>query len=273
MQSEISKFKSTFNLEAIMTLNLKNRIAIISGGLGDIGRAIALELAQRGADIALGDILEPSASAKVLLQIKELNVRAVYHQVNVADPNAVQIWLDDVEKQLGIADLIVPNAAIVKTGTLAEITTDDWNSQLNINLGGAFFMAQNASARLLKAQRPGRIVFLGSWAGHAAHLHIIPYCVGKAGLRMLCKCMALELAPHDILVNEVAPGYVDAGLTGKLFDANPELRTSAIEQAPNHRLITPEEVAAQVAYLCDPQNRHMVGSMLLMDGGLSLQSK
>lgn len=251
--------------------NLKNQIAIISGGLGDIGKAIALELARRGADIALGDIQEPEAATKVLLAIEEFNVRAVYHQVDVANPQVIQTWLNNVEGQLGIPHLIIPNAAIVKTGALTEITEDDWNSQLNVNLSGAFYLAQHAAQRLLKAQLPGRIVFVGSWAAHAPHINMIPYSVSKAGLRMLCKCMALELAPHQILVNEVAPGYVDAGLSGKIFDANPELRKTATEKVPNHALITAAEVAAQVAYLCDPQNKHTVGSTLLMDGGLSLQ--
>jgi glucose 1-dehydrogenase len=220
----------------------------------------------------LGDIAESSSAAKVLLEIENLNVRAVYHQVDVANPEAIQHWLDDVESELGLPNLIIPNAAIVKTSSLTEISADDWNSQLNVNLNGAFFLAQNAATRLLKAQLPGRIVFVGSWAAHAPHANMIPYSVSKAGLRMLCKCMALELAPHRILVNEVAPGFVDAGLSGKIFDANPQLRKSAKEKVPNHQLITAEEVAAQVAHLCDPQNKHIVGSTLLMDGGLSLQT-
>lgn len=255
-----------------MMQNLKNHIAIISGGLGDIGRAVAFELARRGADIALGDIAESSAASKVLLEIQNLNVRGVYHQVNVADSDAIDAWLNNVQKELGIPNLIIPNAAIVKTSSLTEISADDWNSQLNVNLSGAFFLAQNAAARLLRAQLPGRIVFMGSWAAHAPHVNMIPYSVSKAGLRMLCKCMALELAPHRILVNEIAPGYVDAGLSGKIFDTNPALRKSATEKVPTHQLITAEEVAAQVAYLCDPQNKQMTGSTLLMDGGLSLQT-
>jgi len=255
-----------------MTQNLKNQIALISGGLGDIGKAIALELARRGADIALGDIADAEAAAKVLLAIENLGVRVTYHQVDVASPAAIQHWLDDVEKELGIPNLIIPNAAIVKPSSLVEISSDDWNSQLNVNLSGAFYLAQNAAKRLLKNKRAGRIVFVGSWAAHAPHVNMIPYSVSKAGLRMLCKCMALELAPHQILVNEVAPGYVDAGLSGKIFDTNPALRKSATEKVPNRQLIAAEEVAAQVAYLCDPQNKHIVGSTLLMDGGLSLQT-
>jgi NAD(P)-dependent dehydrogenase (short-subunit alcohol dehydrogenase family) len=91
-------------------------------------------------------------------------------------------------------------------------------------------------------------------------------------MRMLMQCMAIDLAPHDILVNEVAPGYVNGGLSGRLFKDSPELKENAVARVPVHRLIEPAEVALQVAHLCDPQNRHMTGSTLLMEGGLSLVS-
>ena len=124
--------------------------------------------------------------------------------------------------------------------------------------------------RLLEHKRPGRIVFIGSWAAHAAHNAIPAYCVAKAGLRMLCKCMALEFAPHGILVNEVAPGYVNAGLSAQGWAQNPDAREAARQRVPIQELIEPQEVALQVAHLCEPANRHMTGSVLLMDGGLSL---
>ena len=119
-------------------------------------------------------------------------------------------------------------------------------------------------------KKPGRVVFIGSWAAHAPHPAIPTYCAAKAGLRMLCKTMALQLAPHQILVNEVAPGYVDAGLTAQLWARNPGSRERAAGRVPTGQLIDPREVALQVAHLCDPANRHTTGSVLLMDGGLSL---
>jgi NAD(P)-dependent dehydrogenase (short-subunit alcohol dehydrogenase family) len=131
-------------------------------------------------------------------------------------------------------------------------------------------MAQAAALRLVEQKREGRIVFTGSWAAHAPHPHIPAYSVAKAGLRMLCKCMALDLAPHGILVNEVAPGYVNAGLSAAVWQQQPERRQQASARVPVQRLIEPEEVALQVAHLCEPANRHTTGSVLLMDGGLSL---
>ena len=253
--------------------NLSGQVAILSGGLGDIGRAIALELARRGADLALGDIVEPERATLLLDQLQRLGRRARYDRVDVADAEAVTEWVAAVEADLGTPTLIVPNAAVVTIASSLTITPQEWSRELRINLDGAFHLAQAGALRLRRQDRAGgRIVFVGSWAAHAPHVAIPAYCAAKAGLRMLCRCMALELAPHGILVNEVAPGYVDAGLTGRIFDANPGQREAAQEQVPIRELIAPEEVAAQVAHLCDPANRQMTGSVLLMDGGLSLLS-
>lgn len=245
--------------------------AMISGGLGDIGRAIALELAGGGADVALGDILQPEQADEALAAVKALGVRARYDRVDVADPDQVEAWVESVSGEWERPpSLIIPNAAIVTTSSVGEITSREWEREIAVNLNGAFYMARAAGRRLVAEGLSGRIVFIGSWAAHAPHPAIAAYSVAKAGLRMLCQCMALEWAPHGILVNEVAPGYVDAGLTGKLFEKEPGRRERSRGRVPIGELIAPEEVAVQVAHLCDPRNRHMTGTALVMDGGLSL---
>lgn len=250
--------------------NLSGHVAIISGGLGDIGRAIARELAARGADIAVGDILSEDKAQPLLEEIRAMGCRAHYDRVDVSDAAAVRNWVAAVEADLGVPDLIIPNAAIATLADIRAITPEQWDRELRVNLYGVFHLAQAGALRLLEHKKPGRIVFIGSWAGHAPHTHIPAYCVAKAGLRMLCRCMAADLARDDILVNEVAPGYVDAGLSGRIFKEHPEMRAKAERTVPVRRLIEPEEVAMQVAHLCDPANRHMTGSVLVMDGGLSV---
>lgn len=252
-----------------MNENLKGQTAIISGALGDIGRAIALEFASRGADIALGDILPEERAEDLLATIRATGRRARYDSVDVADAQSVRFWVDRVEADLGAPDLIIPNAAIVTLKNTIDITPEEWVRENAINLNGSFFLAQAAGLKLLQLQRAGRIVFIGSWAAERPHPHIPAYSASKAGLRMLMECMALDFAPH-ILVNEIAPGYVNAGLSGKVFDQQPDLKEEARMRVPLQLLIEPEEVAAQVAHLCDPQNRHMTGSVLTMNGGLSL---
>lgn len=247
------------------TRPLAGQTAIISGAAGDIGRAIAIRLAALGADLALGDVAAmtaPDASGR----------RVRCDAVDVADPDAVERWVAGAEAALGLPSLVIANAAIVDVQPATEMTTASWQRQLRINLDGVFFLAQACARRLVAARRPGRIVVVGSWAADRPHAGMIAYCAAKAGARQMMRCLALELAPHGILVNEVAPGWVDAGLTGKLFQAQPGKREAAAARVPSRRLITADEVAAAVAHLCDPANVHQVGSTLTMDGGLSLQS-
>jgi NAD(P)-dependent dehydrogenase (short-subunit alcohol dehydrogenase family) len=253
-----------------MANSLDGQVAIISGGAGDIGRAIAIELAKRGADVAIGDIVEPAKAHPILTQIRALRRRGRYDVVDVSDAEAVSGWVETVERELGPPTLIVPNAAIVHATKFPEVTPALWRKEMAVNLDGAFYLAHAATLRLLHHKKPGRVVFIGSWAGHAVHPTIPTYCVSKAGMRMLCKAMAAELSPHGILVNEVAPGYVNAGLSGRFFAQNPALAERCLPTVPVRQFIQADEVAQQVAYLCEPSNRHMTGTVLVMDGGLSL---
>jgi NAD(P)-dependent dehydrogenase (short-subunit alcohol dehydrogenase family) len=243
---------------------------MISGGLGDIGSAIARRFAAGGATVAIGDIRPDAAAQSLLDELGALGGKGVYHTVDVSDPIAVAGWVDDVATKYGMPTLVIANAAIVSIASVLDIDPARWSADLRTNLDGAFFLTQACARRLRDGGQAGRIVFIGSWAAHAPHQHIPAYCASKAGLRMLCRTMALELAPYGILVNEVAPGYVDAGLSRAAWAKDPSLYETAKSHVPTHLLITADDVAAQVINLCDAENRHMVGSTVLMDGGLSL---
>lgn len=251
-------------------MNLRGHTALVSGGLGDIGRATVLELARRGASVGLCD-LRPAADAAALLEsVSALGSAARYSITDVSDAAAVDSWVAGVERELGTPDIIVANAAVVSVAPLAQLKPEIWRRELGVNLDGAFHLANSAAQRLRGHGKPGRVVFVGSWAADHAHLHIPAYCVGKAGLRMLMKCMAADLAPHGILVNEIAPGFVDAGLAAQFMEADPGSREASRRMVPTGALIEPEEVATQIATMCSFENRHMTGSTVVMDGGLSL---
>ena len=255
-------------------MKLLGQTAIISGGLGDIGQAIALELGGRGANVAVCDLhdAKSSAAAEFVAQLRQRNIRGCYHQLDVSDSEAIEQWFESVESELALPTLIVPNAAIVSLVGVRDLTPAQWSREMRVNLDGAFYMAQCGAKRLVRAKCTGRIVFIGSWVGFTPQTHIPAYCVTKAGLRMLCRVMALDLAPHGILVNEVAPGNVDAGLSARIFEMNPEWRERNLKRVPIGEMSQASEVAFQVAHLCDPANRQMTGSVVLMDGGLSLRS-
>jgi len=243
---------------------LTGHTAIITGGLGDIGLATARALRRDGARVALGDIQSHATAARRASRFH-------YTRVDTTRRRAVQTWIRKVEADLGIPDLIIANAGIVELVGALDSTEEAWRRTLDINLTGAFTFVQAACRNLIRKGMPGRVVLVGSWAAHAPHPKLTAYSVAKAGLRMLGQCLALELAPHRIAVNEIAPGFVDAGLTGHIYDTNPGAREKAREFVPNGELIKASEVGDQISFLCDPANRHMVGSIHLMDGGLSLR--
>ena len=251
-------------------MKLAPQLAIISGGLGDIARATALELAGQGADIALCGLSPVTEAQTFLNELRALGRRARYDMVDVSDADSVQLWVREVEDALGVPTLIIPNAAQVTQADFQNLTPQQWSRELRVNLDGAFHLAQCAALRLIEHRKPGRIVFIGSWAAHRVHAHIPAYCVAKAGLRMLCQCMALEFAAHGILVNEVAPGIVDAGLSGQIMNGNVKMCEAVRQMSPVKELIAAQDVARTVAFLCDPDNRQMTGSVILQDGGMSL---
>lgn len=239
---------------------LKPALAAISGGLGDIGLAIAETLREAGAEVALADVAEPSDGLPYF-----------YEKADVTDADAVGQWYEKVVSHFGRApNIIVPNAAIATSKPHLEITAAEWKRELDVNLNGAFYFAENGAKRLVNAGRQGRVIFMGSWAAHAPHAKLPAYSAAKAGLRMLNQTLALELAPRGILVNEIAPGYVKAGLSGKVFAEQPGRAAQARAGVPVRKLISAADVALQVLYLCGPAGVHVTGSTLLQDGGLSL---
>jgi NAD(P)-dependent dehydrogenase (short-subunit alcohol dehydrogenase family) len=251
---------------------LSGQTVVISGGLGDIGRATALEFAKNGAAVAICDICPEIDALDFLTKLRQYDIPCLYTEVDITNAKAVKEWIKEVENILQTPTIIIANAAIVTLKSICDISAEEWEKEISVNLSGAFYLTQYATNRLLEKKLSGKVVFVGSWAAATVHQHIPAYSVSKAAMRMLCKCMALELAPHHILVNEIAPGFVNAGLSGRVWEKNPHQFAGAIEKVPIKKIISAEAVAAQILYLCHPQNEHMTGSTLLMDGGLSLLS-
>ncbi len=255
-----------------MTKLFQHQTVMVSGGLGDIGRATALLFARQGANVAIGDIL-PAAEANGFLNIlNAYAIRSRYTQVDVTDAAAVERWVADTEAQLSVPQIIVANAAVVTLAGIQQISNQQWTRELEVNLNGAFFLTRSATARMLAHHVPGKVVFVGSWVGAVPSTRIPAYSVSKAALTMLCKCMALELASHNILVNEIAPGYVAAGLSGRIWEEHPGEFETALNKVPIKKIMSAETVAEQILRISDPGNEHITGTTIVIDGGLSLLS-
>ncbi len=248
---------------------LIGRVAIISGGAGDIGSAVALELAQRGADIAIGDLKDQEEVKEVLERISTNNVRTHYTQIDVSDYKAVKNWVSSVENSLGTPGIIIPCAGQATIEDMQSITPEEWHRELDVNLTGAFYLAREAANRLIEHKLPGNIIFIGSFAGLRPQVHNPAYSVSKAGVHALAELMALEFSPHGILVNAVAPGNVNAGLSRRYYEKHPEDLERDIKVIPARRLVEVDELAWHIANLCDPRNKNITGAIIPIDGGMS----
>ena len=233
----------------------------ISGGLGDIGRAVAQAFTAQGYAVAIGDLNDTAPA----------DFSGHYTKVDVCTESSVRAWFDAMEATFGgPPSVTIVNAAIVLQGTPVVNDVDDWSRTIDVNLTGAWLTAREAARRLLAVSGTGSILFVGSWVGQYPDHKIAAYCASKAGLHSLAQSMALELADQGIRVNEIAPGYVNGGLSGRIFQRNPGLAEASRQSVPVRELITCEEVARGLIFLADPANRNLTGSTLTLDGGLSL---
>jgi glucose 1-dehydrogenase len=238
-------------------------LVAISGGLGDIGRAIGEAFAAKGDAVAVCDLAESAPEG----------FSAHYTQADVRSEESVRAWFDAMETKFGRPpSLVIVNAGVHcnnGNGNCLETSVADWTRTIEVNLTGAWLTAREAARRLLAVGGIGGITFVGSWVGQYPIANLAAYCASKAGMHSLVKSMALEFAGQGIRVNEIAPGYVDAGLSGKLFAENGGLAEKAREAVPSRQLVLPDEVARGVLFLTDPENPNLTGTTLVLDGGLS----
>jgi glucose 1-dehydrogenase len=251
-------------------MTLQNRVVLITGACGDIGREIALLMGKERARLVLNDVVPDAHAEPLVAEIGRLGGEAIYYRADVADRKCVDAMIDKAGARFGPLDICIGNAAIVEVSPFLDMTADSWARHIDINLTGCFHVAQQAARAMVRAGKGGSIILISSWVQDVPSENISAYCVAKSGLKMLARSMALELGRHNITVNLVAPGFVDAGLSGRLFREKPGLKKSCAQYVPLGYIASAADVAAAVMLLSMPAARYMTGSTLLVDGGNSL---
>lgn len=246
------------------------RSIVITGANGDIGRSLARVFGEAGARLALCDVAAGEAAEPWLAGLRRSGVTALYRQVDVTSAPAMTAFVAEAVRELGGLDVCLANAGIVERGDLVDLSVEAWRRTIDVNLTGCFVTAQAAARAMIAGGRPGHIVFTGSWTQDQPRANIGAYCASKSGLKMLARCLALELAAQGIRVNVIAPGWVDAGLTAQNLKANPELRAQMENQIPLGRLLPVDEFARTVRLFCSDDASYITGTTLLVDGGASL---
>lgn len=261
------------------TMDFQGKTAVVTGGSRGIGRAICIELAQRGANVVLcyaaGEaaaqetvaLCEKSRMAKCVESAEEASCgRTLAVRCNVANAAEVKNLMDTAVRQFGRIDILVNNAGVTRDGLLMKMKEEDFDAVIAANLKGSFLCMKEVS-RIMMKQRYGRIVNISSVVGLHGNAGQMNYAASKAGVIGMTKSMAKELGSRGITVNAVAPGYIDTDMTAKLSD---EVRENMTAQIPVKRIGSAQDVAQAVVFLASDMAGYVTGQVLCVDGGMGM---
>lgn len=248
--------------------DLTGKVAFITGGGSGIGRGIAERLARDGADVFVTDVDGEGAEMTANL-VTQLGRRAVSFEANVASQRQIQEAAAECVARLGRLDIAVANAGIGRGGSVLDMSLDDWQLQLDVNLTGVFLTVQAAAQQMVKLGNGGRIVCISSLAAESTGAGIWSYSATKAGVRIMVRGWGQELGPHGITVNAVGPGVIETPLAeGLAGEADGIIRQRLEQRTPVGRVGQPADIAGLVSFMAGPDGAFMTGSYVLMDGGL-----
>jgi len=239
-----------------------NQSAIVTGAGQGIGFEIARQLARQGAAVLMNDMDETLLQTSVH-KIKEEGGNCVGMTGDAADVQFIQKMVWQVVNLFGSLTIAIANAGITLYGDFLNYSPDSLNKVIQLNLGGSFFLAQAAARQMIKQQSSGSILFMSSVVGHQAHKNLAAYAMTKAGVEMLAKNLVLELSPYQITVNALAPG---ATLTERT-QTDPAYKETWSRITPLGKPATVYDIAYAALFLVSPQNRHITGQRLIVDGG------
>ena len=245
---------------------LEGKVAVVTGAARGIGKAIALEFAKEGADVAFTDLAIDENGKATEAEIAALGVKAKGYASNAANFEETHEVIDRIVKDFGRIDILVNNAGITRDNLALSISEADFDAVLDTNLKGAFCCCK-AAYRPMMRQRYGRIINMSSVVGLRGNAGQANYSASKAGLIGLTKSLAKELAARKVTVNAVAPGFIDTDMTAVLPEAAKE---ALLKTIPMARLGQPEDVARAVAFFAADETAYVTGQVLCVDGGMAV---
>lgn len=245
---------------------LQGKTAVVTGGSRGIGKAIALQLAQCGANVAIVYAGNEAAANDTCALLKQQGVNAAAYCCDVSDFSKTEQLVHEILHDFGKIDILVNNAGIVKDALVLSMTESDFDQVLSTNLKGAFHMIKHTYRQFMK-QRSGRIINITSVSGITGNAGQANYSSAKAGMIGLTKSIARELAGRGVTCNAVAPGFVDTDMTAGLPE---KVKETAVATIPMKRMGKPEDVASLVAFLADDAAGYITGEVIKVDGGLCM---
>lgn len=247
--------------------DLQGKVALVTGAGRGLGRAISLALAQAGAHVALGlRDAKTKTHGDLAAEIGELGRKALPLQMDMTRMDEIKEAVAETVEEFGRIDVLVNNAGVAPPSLAEDVPEDDFDLMMSINLKGTFFASQ-AVGRVMMNQRSGCIINMGSQAGLVALPTESVYCMTKAGIAHLTKCLAVEWGKYNIRVNAVAPTFIDTPGTEEAL-ADPAFRADVVERiAALHRIGEPMEVAGAVVFLASPAASLITGHTIVIDGG------
>jgi glucose 1-dehydrogenase len=248
-------------------MKLSGKIALVTGSSQGIGEGIAIRLAEEGADVVINYRSHPEGAAAAVAKVGKTGQRGFAVQADLSQLSEIRRLVDESIAHFGQLDVLVNNAGIEKNASFLQVTEEDYDRVLDVNLKGVFFTTQYFVRHLSDRKRPGKIINISSVHEELSFPHFASYCASKGGLRMLTRTLSVELAPLGITINNVAPGAIQTPINTSLLHDKAKLE-ALLRNIPLGRLGQPADVAGAVVYLASSDGDYVTGSTLIVDGGL-----
>jgi len=242
---------------------LLGKVAVVSGGARGIGKAIVLELAKLGADVAFNYLASREDADILCHEVEQIGRRCIPYQVDIREYDDVKEMVANISEKLGSIDIVINNAGIIADGALATMSNDMWHNVINTSLNGTFNLTKSTIVSMMK-KKTGTIVNIASVSGVVGMSRQTNYSAAKAGIIGFTKALAKEVAAYGIRVNAIAPGFIDTEMVSE------DVFSGHRDKIASKRIGQAQEVAELVAFLCSEKSKYLIGDVIRIDGGLTV---